>query len=223
MKSLTQLLRSKLNGASLLRDAPEHVPSHDDPRSTGDTNQNPRDIGFFQLIAEDFRTHGSNPLEPGFWALAAHRLGNARMSLGPRVLRAPLTVAYVALDTGVNWLWGIDLEYMCKVGRRVRIWHHGGIVIGARGIGDDVQIRHSTTIGLAARNQALKRPIIGNRVDIGPGACILGAVTVGDDVVIGANTVVVRDLPKGVTVLGVPARPFNVASESDAPPPPKRG
>jgi serine O-acetyltransferase len=93
----------------------------------------------------------------------------------------------------------------------VRIWHHGGIVLSARSIGDDVHIRHNTTLGLAHRTQPEGLPIIGDRVDIGVGTCILGAVTVGDDCVIGAGSIVVRDLEPGTTAVGVPARPIRRA------------
>jgi serine O-acetyltransferase len=189
--------------------APEDAPgpSHDEPLPAGDTNQNPAGVGLFPLLLEDLRTHDSNPLEPGFWAVALHRLGNARMAIRSRLLRAPLSLAYKAAFLGVDWVWGIDLPYNVKLGRRVRIWHHGGIVLSARAIGDDVHIRHSTTFGVVRRGENANKPIIGSRVDIGVGACVLGAVTVGDDCVIGANAVVVRNLPAGCTAVGVPARP----------------
>ena len=191
------------------------TPSHAAPLPIGRYNQNPLEIGLFALIAEDFRTHDSSPLEPGFWALALHRLGNARMDVEPRLLRAPLTAAYHVAFTSVNWLWGIDLTYTVKLGRRVRLWHHGGMVLGARAIGSDVHIRQNTTFGLLSKNEQSAKPIIGDRVDIGAGACVLGAVTVGDDCVIGANSVVTRDLPRGCTVFGVPARPVSLrANES---------
>lgn len=221
-------LLSKLTGhfrqstAGFWRHATDEEPSHASPLPLGRTNQNPTDIGLLELIAEDFRTHDNGLLEPGFWAVAVHRLGNARMNVQPKVLRAPLTVAYQVAFTTVNWMWGIDLAYTVKLGRRVRIWHHGGMVLGARAIGDDVHIRHNTTLGLASRHEYTRKPIIGDRVDVGAGACILGAVTVGDDCVIGANTVVLRDLPPGVTVFGVPARPVSLKAEGptlSAPPP----
>lgn len=180
----------------------------------GDRDQNPRGIGLLALLAEDYRTHDRKLLEPGFLAVAVHRLGNARMAVRPRLLRAPLTLGYRVMSAVVNWVWGIDLSYTVRLGRRVRLWHHGGMVLGARAIGDDVHIRHNTTFGVLNRRELDAKPIIGNRVDIGVGACILGAVTVGDDSVVGPNSVVLRDVPPGAVFMGVPARPANLRTES---------
>jgi hypothetical protein len=188
-------------------------PSHDAPLPIGDTNANPRDIGLFQLLAEDYRTHDRRLFTPGFVAIALHRLGNARMSVRFKLLRAPLTAAYCLLFTWVNWLWGIDLHYTVRLGRRVRIWHHGGIVLGARAIGNDVHIRHNTTFGVLSRGDPNGKPIIGNRVDIGVGACVLGPVTVGDDSIVGANSAVIRDVPPRSVVMGVPARQASLRME----------
>jgi serine O-acetyltransferase len=193
------------------------TPSHDAPLPVGDRNANPPGIGLFALLAEDYRTHDRRFLDPGFVAIALHRLGNSRMGVRPKLLRAPLTLAYRLMFTAVNWLWGIDLSYTVKLGRRVRIWHHGGIVLGARAIGDDVHIRHNTTLGLLSRSDPNGKPIVGNRVDIGVGACILGPVTVGDDCVIGANSVVIRHLPPGSVVMGVPARQATLRAEGTSP------
>ena len=124
--------------------------------------------------------------------------------------------------TAVNWFWGIDLEYTVRLGRRVRIWHHGGMVIGARAIGDDVHLRHNTTLGVLSRTNLSGKPIIGHRVDIGVGACILGPVTVGDDAVIGANSVVIRDVRPGAVMMGVPARQASLTLDGLALPTPSR-
>jgi serine O-acetyltransferase len=154
--------------------------------------------------------------EPGFWVVALHRLGNARMDVRARLLRAPLTLAYLATERALNWMWGIQLPYTVRLGRRVRIWHHGGTVLGARAIGDDVHIRHNTTFGVLTRGDNAAKPIIGNRVDVGVGAVILGPVTVGDDAVVGPNSVVLRHVPPGTVVMGVPAR--QAALKADGPP-----
>lgn len=188
---------------------PANRPSHDSPVPRGERDQNPSGIGLVALLREDFRTHGKNLLEPGFWAVAIHRLGNARMNVRPKLLRTPFSIAYHVASTGVDWLWGIDLSYAVKLGRRVRIWHHGGIVLNARAIGDDVTIRHNTTFGVARTHEHDDKPIIGNRVDVGVGVCVLGAVTVGDGCHIGANSVVLSDLPPESTAVGAPAHPVH--------------
>jgi len=193
-------------------------PSHDAPLPKGDFNENPQGIGLLALLAEDYRTYDRSLLEPGFWAVATHRLGNARMGVRFKLLRAPLTVVYRLVFTAIMWVWGINIPYNTKLGRRVRIWHHGGIWLGARSIGDDVHIRHNTTFGLLSRREPSGKPIIGNRVDVGVGACILGAVTVGDDCVIGPNSVVIRDLSPGSVVMGVPARQTAFWKDGVAPP-----
>jgi serine O-acetyltransferase len=176
------------------------------PLATGDTNENPKDLGFLALLREDFRTHGSSLRAAGFWALAVHRFGNLRMDFG-KPLRAPATLLYRTAHFAVIALWGIDLPYNAKLGRRLRIDHHGCVLLGAKVVGDDVRIRHSATIGLARRTDRTGAPTIGNRVEIGPGACIVGAIHVGDDAYVGANSVVADSVPAGAAVLGVPARP----------------
>jgi serine O-acetyltransferase len=176
----------------------------------GERNENPHGIGLFSLIREDLRTHDDSLLAPGFWALCAHRLGNARMSVRPGALRAPLSLAYQVAFHGVIALWGIDLPYNVRVGRRLRIEHHGCLMIGAREIGDDVIIRHSVTMGLQHRH-ATDFPTIGDRVEIGPGACIVGGVHIGDDAYIGPNSVVARDVRAGAAVMGIPPRPVDLA------------
>jgi serine O-acetyltransferase len=193
--------------------SPPNVPSNGPAQSSevgpnglpkGDRNANPADIGILDLLREDFETHNRNLMEPGFWAVAVHRFGNWRMGVRPRLARAPLSLLYRAMFNSVNWAWGIDLAYNTKLGRRVRLWHHGGMVLSAREIGDDVHIRHNTTFGVAHRGENWKKPIIQDGADIGVGACILGDVTIGHDTVVGANSVVLKSCPPFSTVVGVP-------------------
>ncbi len=176
----------------------------------GDSNLNPTDISFTQLIAEDFHTYENNVFEPGFWAVAIHRFGNLRMSIKPRLLRLPFSLIYKILHSFMSGFFGINLEYSVKLGRRVRLWHHGGMFLGAVSIGDDVTIRQNTTMGVLQKEEKWAKPVIEDRVDIGVGACILGNVTVGHDSVIGSNSVVVRSFPPHSTLFGVPARPVNL-------------
>ncbi len=189
-----------------------HDPLPTLPRSTGggenapgSQNLNPASISFCSLLAEDLRTHGGSLFEQGFWAVATHRFGNWRMSV-PRVFRLPFTLLYRFAFKWVEWTCGITLPYTVKLGRRVRIWHHGGMILHAQRIGDDVHIRQNTTFGIARKDALHQLPVIEDRADLGCGVAVLGAVTIGHDSTIGANAVVVKDVPPGSVAVGVPAK-----------------
>jgi serine O-acetyltransferase len=176
------------------------------PSNRGDRNLNPVGLGFFTLLREDLRTHDGNLFEQGFWAIAVHRFGNWRMGF-PKPLRAPMTLLFRFLTKWVEWTCGISLPYTVRLGRRVRIWHHGGMILNARSIGDDVHIRQNTTFGLAGKDQPGEAiPTIEDRVDLGCNVCVAGAVTIGHDSQIGANTLVINDIPPGAVAVGVPAQ-----------------
>lgn len=199
-------------------------PKHDPTKPVlppGDKNENPGRL--LDLLKEDRATHGSW-FSPGFLALAVHRLGNARMGVRSKLLRAPLTALYRGAYHAVIGACGIDLPYNVKIGRRVRFVHHGCIVIGAWSVGDDVTIRGPATVGLARRN-ATGTPVIGNGVELGPRACIVGNVVVGEGAFVGPHTVLTEDLPAGEMALGNPFRYVALKSlvepKSDAPAKPK--
>jgi serine O-acetyltransferase len=172
----------------------------------GEVNLNPAGMGLWALLREDWRTHDRAWLDQGLWAMAVHRFGNWRMGIRPRVIRLPFSLLYQFLEKWVQWTCGITLPYTVRLGRRVRIWHHGGMVLHAASIGDEVHIRQNTTFGIARRDHLHQLPTIEDRVDIGCGAVVLGSVTVGHDSVIGANAVVLKDVPPHSMAAGVPAR-----------------
>ncbi len=174
----------------------------------GAENRNPEGIGFWALVAEDLASNDDGIWDQGFWALFWHRFGNWRMSVKVKPLRMPLTLIYRIMFKVTEWVCGIHLPYTVQVGRRVRLEHFGGMVLMAHSIGDDVVIRQNTTFGVSGLDDLDGRPIIGNRVQIGAGAVIVGRVHVYDDAKIGANAVVVKDVPAGLTVGGVPAKPI---------------
>ena len=188
------------------------------PLPSGAEDQNP-DLPLVALLAEDLVTYDMNLFEPGFWAVAVHRFGNWRMNVPTRVLRAPFSLAYRGASAGVRWGWGIKLDYTVKLGRRVRIWHHGGIVLGAREIGDDVTIRQNTTLGVPRQGWNWDKPVVESGVEIGAGAVILGALRIGRGSRVGANAVVTRDVAAGATVVGVPARPLERRTPARQAPP----
>jgi len=101
----------------------------------------------------------------------------------------------------------VDIHPGAQIGRRVFIDHATGVVIGETTIiGDDVVIYQQVTLGGVSLSKGKRHPTIGNNVIIGAGAKILGNITVGDNSKIGANSVVIRDVPPHSTAVGVPAR-----------------
>jgi len=159
----------------------------------------------FNLLREDWNTYGRDILRQGFWAMCAYRFGNWRYRIRPAWARKPFSLLYRLLRTAVQIAAGIELHCETRVGRRLLIEHFGGIIIsGDAAIGDDVIIRQGVTIGLRTTGRR-GAPIIGDRVDIGAGAKLLGAIRIGNDAVIGANAVVLCDVPDGALAVGIPA------------------
>jgi serine acetyltransferase len=158
-------------------------------------------------IVEDWRAHDRDWTRPGFQAVAVHRFGNWRMGIPSKLLRAPLSVLYRALFRGVRNFYGIELPYSAEIGRRVVIEHQSGIVIhGSARIGDDCIIRQGVTLGNRSLDEPFSAPRLGKAVNVGAGAKILGGVAIGDGAQIGANAVVLSDVPAGQLAVGVPAR-----------------
>jgi serine O-acetyltransferase len=158
------------------------------------------------IICEDLHAQREGLLGLGFWALLVYRFGHARFVIKNRLIRAPWTIVYLVLHKLVEIFCGISIGSHAHIGRRLSIEHHGCIVIhGATVMGDDCLIRHGVTLGNAAPNDLSAAPRLGSRVHIGAGAKVLGRITVGNDVVIGANAVVVSDVADNSVVGGVPA------------------
>ncbi len=140
-------------------------------------------------------------LYPGLHAVWLHRLGHA---LWRRGLRWPAR----ALAHLGRWLTGIEIHPGARLGRRVFIDHGMGVVIGETAeVGDDCTLYHGVTLGGTSWEKGKRHPTLGRDVVVGAGAKILGPVTIGDGARIGSNAVVVKDVPAGATVVGVPGRP----------------
>lgn len=160
---------------------------------------------FLPDFSEDWRTYHGDILRPGLWVMAVYRFGRWRYGIRPRLLRMPFSLAYRLLAVAITIVTGVELPCETKIGQRLRIEHPGGIVVsGDACLGDDVILRNGVTIGLR-RTGVRGSPRIGNRVDIGAGAKILGEIVIGDDVTIGANAVVLCDVPSDSVAVGVPA------------------
>jgi serine O-acetyltransferase len=163
-------------------------------------------------LKEDWIAHGRDWTKPGFRAVAVHRFGNWRMTVRPKLLRAPLSLLYRALFRHVRNHYGIELPYSATLGRRVIIEHQGAIVIhGSAVIGDDCILRQGVTLGNKSLDRPFDAPTLGRSVNVGAGAKLLGAITIGDHAQIGANAVVLRDIPANTTAVGIPARVLRYA------------
>ncbi|AOY54092.1 serine O-acetyltransferase EpsC [Clostridium perfringens] len=101
---------------------------------------------------------------------------------------------------------GIEIHPGAKIGKGLFIDHGMGVVIGETAeIGDNVTIYHGVTLGGTGKDKGKRHPTIGNNVIIGCGAKILGPISIGDGAKIGANSVVLKNVPKGKTAVGIPA------------------
>jgi serine O-acetyltransferase len=168
-------------------------------------------FGFFKTLGEDINTvFAKDPaartkLEvllfyPGLQALWLHYIAHA---LWKRKLRlAARFVSHYA-----RFLTGIEIHPGALIGRRFFIDHGSGVVIGETAeIGDDVLMYQGVVLGGTMLEKKKRHPTIGNSVVIGSAAILLGPITVGDGARIGANSVVVRPVPPGAVVVGVPGR-----------------
>lgn len=170
-------------------------------------NRNPTDISFWALVAEDYRTNGSKLASCGFWALFVHRFGNWRFNVKNRLLAFPLNALFRLMFDFVRFFFGIQLSVETQVGRRVILLHHGGMYLGAAKIGDGVLLKQNTTMGYRIGGD-YGLPTLEDNVEVGTGAAILGAVTIGHDSFVAANSLVLKDVPPNSIAMGVPARAF---------------
>lgn len=140
-------------------------------------------------------------LYPGVHALWAHRIAHRLWHQLPTKLLARTISQFTRFFTG------IEIHPGAQLGHRFFIDHGMGVVIGETAIvGDDVLMFHTSTLGGTSMTRGQRHPIVGNRVVIGAGAKILGPITIGDGALIGANAVVVKDVPEDSTVVGIPGK-----------------
>jgi serine O-acetyltransferase len=154
-----------------------------------------------RLWREDYRRHYRRVFEPGLHVIATHRLGVWSEGLASPLARWPAKAIYSMLALYCEYVYGSRIEPSCRIGRRVLLGHaSGGIILGHHvTIGDDCILRHNVTLGARGHTKP-GDPTLGARVEVGAGAVIIGTIAVGDDAVIGANTVVTGDVPPGAVV-----------------------
>ena len=159
----------------------------------------------FDNIKADYIAHGRAVEAQGFWVMLVYRFGRWRYGVQPALLRKLCSLVYKILFKFIQIVTGVELPCEVEVGRNFIIDHFGGIVVsGYAKFGDDCRIRNGVVVGLAHAADPCA-PVIGNNVDIGTGAKVLGRIRIGNNVRIGANAVVVRDVPDDSIAVGVPA------------------
>jgi len=159
----------------------------------------------FDNIREDLRSYDGRWSAQGFWVMLVYRFGRWRYRVRPAPARKFFSFIYHVLFKVVQIVTGIELPCEVDVGRNFIIDHFGGIVIsGYTKFGDNCRIRNGVVVGLR-QVEDKRAPVIGNNVDIGSGAKLLGPIRIGDNVLIGANAVVVTDVPDNSIAVGVPA------------------
>jgi serine O-acetyltransferase len=169
----------------------------------------------FENIRSDFRAHDRDCWAQGFWVMLIYRFGRWRYSVRPAIVRKFFSLIYKVLFKFIQIITGIELPCEAEVGSNFVIDHFGGIIVsGYTKFGDNCRIRNGVTIGLRKIEEQIA-PVIGNNVDIGAGAKLLGPIKIGDNVVIGANAVVLCDVPANSIAVGVPATIKSRASLSN--------
>jgi serine O-acetyltransferase len=159
----------------------------------------------FRNVRADLQTYGHRWGTQGLWVMFVYRFGRWRYTVRPAVLRKPLSLIYRILYKLVQIAAGVELPCEVEVGRNFVIDHFGGIIIsGYAKFGDNCRIRNGVVVGLRRVDEKCA-PVIGNDVDIGAGAKILGPIRIGDNVAIGANAVVLCDVPSDSIAVGIPA------------------
>lgn len=150
--------------------------------------RDPAAKGFLQVVL----------LYPGLYAIILHRVNHFLWKCNVPFL--PRAFSQLA-----RWLTGIEIHPGASIGQGLFIDHGMGVVVGETSIiGDNVTLFQGVTLGGTGKEQGKRHPTIGHNVVVGAGAKVLGNITVGDNSYIGANAVVIRDVPPNSTVVGVP-------------------
>jgi serine O-acetyltransferase len=140
----------------------------------------------------------------GVQALLAHRAAHALLEAGVPML--PRVMAYLT-----RAVTGVEIHPAARIGNEFFIDHGSGVVIGETAvIGNCVTLYQGVTLGGTGFQRGKRHPTLGNNVTVGSGAKLLGPIAVGDGAKVGANTVVVEDVPPGATVVGNPGHPVKL-------------
>ena len=179
---------------------------------------NPNEVGrrsLISLIKSDISVNRRNP--KGLLLAILYRTAHSCLFLPSYAM--PLGYIWILFYKLVTeYILGTEIHWRSQIGPCLTIYHGYGLVVNSSArIGSGCILRHAVTIGVKATNGEHAAPIIGNNVDIGVGAIILGGITVGNDCIIDAGSIVTKSLPDGVIAAGNPARVIKLR-DTGAPP-----
>lgn len=156
-------------------------------------------------LRSDYELHGSKLSNPAFWPVANYRFGRFVMERDSTVVRTVGGKIYGAALFAIRLLTGSEIHREAKIGKSLHVVHCQNVLISPSAvIGDRVGIMHEVTLG--SNDTRGNAPVLGDDVFVGAGAKILGSLKVGDRARVGANSVVIGDVPEDATAIGAPAK-----------------
>lgn len=174
----------------------------------------------FSNLSADIRRYVQNPkdsrniyllFEQGLWVIGVYRFGRWAHFLRIPVIRLILKIVAFVLFKFVEVTTGISVPASAEIGKGLYIGHFGGIILHSDvKIGENCSIGPGVVIGTRGLG-SVGAPTIGNNVYVGVGAKVLGNIKIGHRAKIGANAVVLQDIPEGATAVGVPAKVIKIA------------
>lgn len=166
------------------------------------------------LIASDYKKYkkyGGNFISivfftQGFWAIVQYRIARSAYNLRMPIIKQILQVSCLLWQKLIEITTGISIPASCQIGDSFYIGHFGGIILNAKTvIGSNCNISQGVTIGVSGTGEKRGVPILGNNVYIGANSVVAGKIIIGDDVLIGACSLMRKDAENGSVWLGVPA------------------
>lgn len=169
---------------------------------------------FLQLIVSDYKKYkkyGGNFVTiifftQGFWAITQYRLAHSVYKMRVPIVKQVLQLFMLLWQKGIEITTGISIPASAKIGHSFYIGHFGGVILNAKAnIGNNCNISQGVTIGVSGQGEKRGVPVIGNDVYIGANAVLAGKISLQNNAVIGACSLVTTDVEENAVMLGVPA------------------